>query len=172
MLKFTWPDPQLSRRSSPIISRRHIKNRPHPNLYDLLIHHIRNPRPKEPHPPLHRRIQQPQTRRPHKLPTDHRIRLPHHQLQRQRAEREALVVPTGLRVRRGMGGGRLEEADECGGGGQVGTYGDEGGEEACVAVREVLDSESQVSSLGWEWGCAGEEVGFWAMVAGGDIFVD
>ena len=71
-----------------------------------------------------------------------------------------------------MGGGRLEEADECTGGGQFGTYGDEGGEDACVAVREVFDSQRQVSSLGWGWGYAGEEVGFWVRVGGGDIFVD
>ena len=62
------------------------------------------------------------------------------------------MVPAGGRVRGRLGGGGFEEADEGGGGGKVGADGDEGGEDACVAVREVLDFEGEVTSLvGARW---------------------
>lgn len=148
----TPPPASIRNRTSALntvsIRSRHIKNRSHPNLHNRIIKPIRDPRPEKPRPPLHRRIQQPQTRRLHKLPTHHLILALHRQLQRQRPKGEALVLASGRKVYGGLGGGISEEADEGCGGGEFGTDGDESAEDACVAVGEVLDFESEVTFLG------------------------
>lgn len=130
-----------------VICPRHIENRPHPNLHYLIVNSIGNPRPEEPCPPLHRRIQQPQARRLHEFPSHHFVLTLHHQLQRQRSERETLMAATGRWVRGRLGGGVFEEADEGRGGGEFGGDGDESGEDAGVAVWEVLDSEHEIAFL-------------------------
>lgn len=141
------PSLRPSRLNIRSVCSRHIENRPHPNLHNLIVAPIGHPRPKEPRPSLHRRIQQPQTRRLHKFPTHHLILPLHHQLQRQRPKRETLVAATGRRVRGGLGRGVFEKADEGCGGGEFGTDGDEGGEDAGIAIGELLDSEGGISFL-------------------------
>ena len=62
------------------------------------------------------------------------------------------MLSAGGRVRGGLGGGGFEKADEGRGGGELGADGDEGGEDSCVAVREVLDFEGEVTFLmGARW---------------------
>lgn len=130
-----------------VVCRWHIENRPHPNLHNLVVNSIGDPRPKESRPPLHRRIQQPQTRRLHKLPTHHFVLPLHHQLQRQRPKRETLVVTAGGWVRGRLGGGVFKEADKGCGCREFGRDGDESSEDARVAVGEVLDFEREISFL-------------------------